>query len=138
MYWEASAVLSASDDIKSRLDFLQLALTRYLTAVMAVSLLSPLPDALAVDVMNGTELLSFCQTIDATNKAACYGYLLAFVDFRTIAGNSNGRNCELPPGHEIEMLREEVVQKIAGMPDKQLDSAGTLILEFLNQKYPCR
>lgn len=117
--------------------FLQSALTQYLAAAAAM-LLSPLPDARAVDVMNGTELLSFCQTIDTTQKAACYGYLLAFVDFRTMAGHSSARNCELPPGHEIEMLREEVVQKIAGMPDRQLGSAGTLIFEFLNQKYPCR
>lgn len=119
--------------------FSQPALFRQLVAVLLLSLPFALPlPAKAVDVMNGSELLSFCKTIDATKKAACYGYLLAFVDFRTMAGNSNGRNCELPVGHEIEMLREEVVQKIAGIPEKQLDSAGTLILEFLNQNYPCR
>lgn len=119
-------------------DFLRPVLTRCLAAMMVVTLVSPLPEARAVDVMNGTELLSFCQTIDATKKAACYGYLLAFVDFRTMAGNNNGRNCEMPAEHEIEMLREEVVQKMTGMPERQLDPAGTLILEFLNQEYPCR
>jgi len=105
---------------------------------MASAFVGPMPAATAVDVMNGTELLSFCKTIDATRKSACYGYLLAFVDFRTMAGNSNGRNCELPAGQEIEMLREQVVKKIDNSPERQLDAAGTLILDFLNQAYPCR
>lgn len=78
---------------------------------MAASLWLPASGATALDVMNGTELLSFCKTIDVTKKAACYGYLLAFVDFRTMAGDSNGRNCDLPAGHEIETLREQIVKK---------------------------
>ena len=105
---------------------------------ITASLWLPMHGAMAVDVMNGTELLSFCKTIDVTKKAACYGYLLAFVDFRTMAGNSNGRNCEMPAGHEIETLREQIVKKMDETPERQLDSAGTLILDFLNQKYPCR
>ena len=98
----------------------------------------PLPSALAADVMSGAELLSFCKTIDATKKAACYGYVLAFVDFRTLAGKSAGRDCELPAGQEIEMLREQLVQEMDDTPERLLDSAGTLILDFLNQTYPCQ
>lgn len=106
--------------------------------MMGLVLLTPMHRAHAIDAMNGTELLSFCKTIDTTKKAACYGYLLALVDFRTIAGNGSGRHCEMPPGNEIEMLREEVVEHIESVPKQQLDAAGTLVLDFLNQKYPCR
>lgn len=124
--------------MRSLRDFLQPALTRCLAGVMVVSLVSPTPQARALDVMNGIELLSFCQTIDVTKKAACYGYVLAFVDFRTIAGKSSGRNCEMPAVYDIELLREELVKKMTSIPERHLDPAGTLILEFLNQKYPCR
>jgi len=109
-----------------------------LMMAMAASLWLPASGAAALDVMNGTELLSFCKTIDVTKKAACYGYLLAFVDFRTMAGDSNGRNCDLPAGHEIETLREQIVKKMDETPERHLDTAGTLILDFLNQAYPCR
>ncbi len=109
-----------------------------LLLTMTSALWVPMPSAMAFDVMSGTELLSFCKTIDPTKKAACYGYLLAFVDFRTLAGNSNGHDCELPAGQEIEMLREQVVKKMDDTPERQLDSAGTVILDFLNQTYPCR
>lgn len=126
--------------MRSLLNFRQRFCHRRIAVLSTIiaSLWLPMPGAMAVDVMNGTELLSFCKTIDVTKKAACYGYLLAFVDFRTMAGNSNGRNCEMPAGHEIEMLREQIVKKMDETPERQLDSAGTLILDFLNQKYPCR
>lgn len=138
--WDGSAALSAIKRMRSLLNCRQRFCHRRVAVLLTTtaSLWLPMHGAMAVDVMNGTELLSFCKTIDVTKKAACYGYLLAFVDFRTMAGNSSGRNCEMPAGHEIETLREQIVQKMDETPERQLDSAGTLILDFLNQKYPCR
>ncbi len=111
-----------------------MAMTSLLTGMLA---LCAVP-AQSADVMNGTELLSFCKTIDATSKAACYGYLLAFVDSRTLAGTRVGRDCELPSGQEIEMLREAIVKEIDDAPALMLEPAGNTILAYLNRQYPCR
>ena len=126
--------------MRSRLNVMQRVCIRRMALLLTMTsaLWLPMSGATAVDVMKGTELLSFCKTIDATTKAACYGYLLAIVDVRTMAGHSNGRNCEMPAGHEIETLREQMVKSMDDTPERQLDSAGTLILDLLNQKYPCR
>ncbi len=38
------------------------------------------------------------MAVDATKKAACYGYLLAFVDFRTMGGIATDAIAKCPQG----------------------------------------
>jgi hypothetical protein len=88
--------------------------------------------------MSGTELLAFCKNIDGTSKAACYGYLLAVVDSRTLGAASSERQCELPQRVEMEAVRETIVNQLETEPARQSLSALVAILSGLNQAYPCR
>jgi hypothetical protein len=99
---------------------------------------SPAAPVAAADVMSGTELLAFCKNIDGTSKAACYGYLLAVVDSRTLGAAGSERQCELPQRVEMEAVRETIVNQLETEPARQSLSALVAILSGLNQAYPCR
>lgn len=99
---------------------------------------SPAAHVAAADVMNGTELLAFCKNIDGTSKAACYGYLLAVVDSRTLGAAGSERQCELPLSVEIETIREMIVNQLEAEPSRQSLAALVVILGGLNKAYPCR
>ncbi len=99
---------------------------------------SPAAPVAAADVMSGTELLAFCKNIDGTSKAACYGYLLAVVDSRTLGAAGSKRQCELPLSVEMETIRELIVNQLEAEPSRQSLSALGVILGGLNKAYPCR
>ena len=98
----------------------------------------PAAHVAAADVMNGTELLAFCKNIDGTSKAACYGYLLAVVDSRTLGAAGSERQCELPLSVEIETIREMIVNQLEAEPSRQSLAALVVIFGGLNKAYPCR
>lgn len=99
---------------------------------------TPTAPVTAADVMNGTELLAFCKNIDSTSKAACYGYLLAVVDSRSLGAAGSQRQCELPLSVEMETVREMIVNQLEVEPSRQSLSALVVILGGLNKAYPCR
>jgi hypothetical protein len=113
-------------------DIMAITMTRFRWALLLNSLMvaTATGESRLVDFYTGSQLHSFCQ---GENVPTCIGYILGVTSSRSPAGTF----C-IPQGGDGKHVVDTVKLWLNNHPEKRQAAANLLVLQALNEAFPCR